>query len=261
MHTVKMLCKRIQCLFKGHIPYLSVQPFALFLRPRRACSSRRHNIKRRCSRRRWIALALGMCALVGVCFLAGRVREQGRKRSLDVLPALVSKEEPASEDPETPEAQSCTTSSRETHLDAESAAENSEFARVSAEQAPGSDQSETIDPQLEAYAKACVDADTSYKQTCSASCVATASALLRAYERAGAFTLKQSGYLDLMGKVWAMIVQKDDAVDLVFVRETEDLDSIVIQKQRLSAKEWQEDYLRFEGCADDDQGAARDNNS
>ena len=61
-----------------------------------------------------------MCMLVGVCLLAGRVHEQERKRSLDVLPALVSKEEPASEDPETPEAQSRTTSSRETHLDARS---------------------------------------------------------------------------------------------------------------------------------------------
>lgn len=202
-----------------------------------------------------------MCALVGVCFLAGRVRERERTQSLDVLPALVSKEEPASEDPDTPEAQSHGSSSRETRLDTDSVDENSEPARVPLEEAPGSDQQETIDPQLEAYAKACVDADTSYKETCSASCVATASALLCAYERAGAFTLKQSGYLDLMGKVWAMIVQKDDAVDLVFVREMEDLDSIVIQKQRLSAKEWQEDYLRFEGCADDDQGAARGNNN
>lgn len=202
-----------------------------------------------------------MCALVGVCFVVDRVREQERTQSLDALPALVSKEELASEDPSAPEAQSHDSSSRENRLDTDSVDENSEHARVPLEQAPGSDQPETTDPQLEAYAKACVDADTNYKETCSASCVATASALLRAYERAGAFTLKQSGYLDLMGKVWAMIVQKDDAVDLVFVRETEDLDSIVIQKQRLSAKEWQEDYLRFEGCADDDQGAARGNNS
>ena len=115
-----------------------------------------------------------------------------------------------------------------------------------APQSSDSDKDENMRVLADAYARECVAAEGSYKQTFVSSCQCAAISLLTAYQQEGSFVLKKSGYLDLLGRVWSLVVQKDKVIDLVFVTERLEDGTTTIKKERLRAEQWEKEYRSFQ---------------